>query len=74
MKRRFLVRIILFVVFALIIGVALMSDEADTLSWQDETITDNYYNNFFGLADGIAEMKGIIKRKFDQFINFVEMQ
>ena len=74
MKRRFLVRIILFVLFTLIVGVALMSDATDTLSWWEETITDNYYSNFFGLADGIAEVKDIITRRFDQFIGFVELK
>lgn len=72
MKRRFIVRVILFTVFALIlvIGVAF-EDDSQTPS-TEETITDNYYKNFFGLADGIAEMKDALVKKFDSIFDFVK--
>ena len=74
MKKRFLVRVVLFVIFALFIGVALMSENVDKSQKQDGTITDNYYNNFFGLADGIVEVKDALKKKFNEFIDFVEIK
>lgn len=74
MKKRFLVRVILFVIFAILVGIVLLSENFDKASKAEETITDNYYNNFFGLVDGIAEVRNVLKRKIIELVDFVEVK
>ncbi len=74
MKKRFIVRVILFVIFAILVGVVLLSENFDKTSKQEESITDNYYNNFFGLVDGIAEVRSVLKRKIIELVDFVEVK
>ena len=74
MKKRFLVRIILFVVLAFFLGVSLLSENESKSSKKDETIIDDYYNNFFGLVDGISEIRDALKKKLNEFGSFVDVK
>ena len=65
-------RVILFTVFALILVAGVVFEDDSQTPSVEETITDNYYKNFFGLADGIAEMKDALIKKFDSIFDFVK--